>query len=328
MATEKSSITGESVTGFARVQAALRGERPDRAPKGELMLPPTLASEITGRRACEPEEGGAAPDWQVMEEALICLGADMIAVPAADPSPWQEWCQELAYWAGRQFFVWVLVDGLFQGLATSLGWSPVLVAFGRCGRGYGEAAELPGWLLLQMDRILAQVHQALQAGADGVLLGEDVAYSSGLLLPPQVVARELAPRWREVAFAVKAQRTCRGQVPLVGLHSDGMLEPLLGLLQASGFEVIHSLEPEAGMEAARLVPAWRGRLGFMGGFSVPVLVQGPETAIREEAQRLATVALDGGLVVGSSAGVVPASVPARHLTVAYEAIAEVARAGR
>jgi len=234
----------------------------------------------------------------------------------------QTWGEEVAHWAGRDLFVWAVVDGPWQGLAAAVGWSQALVLLaGRHGAaGAGAAAEVEGLLLLQLDRALAEVRQALEAGADGVVLGEDVAYAGGLFLPPSVIRERLWPLWREVVRYCAGARTARGDRPLVCFHSDGSIEDLLPLIREAGFDAVHSLEPEAGMDAARLVGLYRGQLGLWGGLSVDLLVRGARDRIIQEVKRLARAGSAGGLVVGTCSGVVPQGVPAGNLLAAYRAV--------
>ncbi|MEW5935762.1 MAG: hypothetical protein AB1816_19445, partial [Bacillota bacterium] len=263
------------MTGYERVRVALGGRPPDRVPVGEFALPPTVAAGLLGRGARQIREGGLA-SWRLVEEAVRLLGLDAVGVIADEGGPagaglgGAAWPAELGYWAGRDLFVWVVVDGPWQGLARAAGWSQALALLsGRHGADGSEAvAEVEGLLLMQLDRALAQVARALEAGADGVVLGEDVAYAGGLFLAPSVIEERLRPLWREVVRYCAGARTARGDRPLVCFHSDGKIEGLLALIRDAGFDAVHSLEPEAGTDAARLVRRYRGQLGLWGGLSV------------------------------------------------------------
>jgi len=283
-----------------------------------------VAGELGSHAGCAAS-GECAPD------------ADFAAVPGVP------WLREVAYWSSRDLFVWALVDGPWQGLAGALGWSQAIMLLagatagdhhtgrgdpsaGACGadRWAGPGGEFPveveGLLFLQLDRVLAQVGQALEAGADGIVLGEDVAYTDGLLLSPRLIREHLWPLWREVVDRCGAVRTLRGERPLLVFHSDGRVEPLIPVIREAGFDGLHSLEPEAGMDAAALVTAYRGRLGLLGGLSVDLLSRGTREEVEREAVRLARAAREGGLVVGCSSGLLPEGVSAANLLAAYRAL--------
>ncbi|MDI7250543.1 MAG: uroporphyrinogen decarboxylase family protein [Bacillota bacterium] len=317
------------MTGYERVRVALAGRRPDRVPVGEFALPSALAAALLGR-GTEQVPGGGPASWRVVEEAVGVLGLDAVGVVAGAGGSGSAgggltgpaWPEEVGYWAGRDLFVWVVVDGPWQGLAGAVGWSQALLSLsGRHGVAGSEAvAEAEGLLLLQLDRTLAEVGRALEAGADGVVLGEDVAYAGGLFPPPSVIRERLWPLWREVVRYCSGTRTARGERPLVCFHSDGSIEDLLSLIREAGFDAVHSLEPEAGMDVARLVGLYRGQLGLWGGLSVDLLVRGTLDRIIQEGKRLARAGSAGGLVVGTCSGVVPEGVPAGNLLAAYRAV--------
>lgn len=322
------------MAGYERVRVALGGRPPDRVPVGEFALPPSVAAGLLGRGADQVPEGGLA-SWRLVEEAVCLLGLDAVGVIAGEGGPaatglgGAAWPAELGYWAGRDVFVWAVVDGPWQGLARAAGWAQALALLsGRRGADGSEVAEVEGLLLIQLDRALAQVARALEAGADGVVLGEDVAYAGGLFLAPSVIEERLGPLWREVVRYCAGARTARGDRPLVCFHSDGRIEGLLPLIRDAGFDAVHSLEPEAGTDAARLVGRYRGQLGLWGGLSVDLLVRGTPDEIAAEAERLARAGIPGGLMLGTCSGVVPEGVPIANLLAAYRAAAIAGGEGR
>lgn len=334
------------VTGYDRVRLALAGRCPDRVPLGEFRLAPSLVAGLLGKGEGEtPAEGPAR--WRLEGEALRVLGADAVGVVVGQGgalsvgvdagSGWewsgQTWCEEVAYWAGRDPFVWAVIDGPWQGLTAALGWhATLLLVSGRSTPGIAErcdrVADPGGPLLLQLDRVLAEVRRALETGADGIVLGEDVAYAWGLFLPPSVITERLWPLWREVTRYCSGARTARGDKPLVCFHSDGSFEGLLPAIQEAGFDAVHSLEPEAGMDAARLVGLYRGQLGLWGGLSVDLLVRGSPGEVAGEGERLARAGRTGGLMVGTCSGVVPKEVPVVSLLAAYRAVTAVGASDR
>lgn len=328
------------MTGYQRVRVALGGRPPDRVARGELALAAAVAAALAGRPGLPPPPHGPER-WRLEEAALRVLGSDMVGVfvsplpgeacgavpggragpggPSPGPAPppaSPAWRGQLAYWAGRDLFVWAVVDGPWQGLAAALGWSEAFMLLGRSS----PPPEAEGLLVLQLDRALTEAREALGAGADGIVMGEDVAYGEGLLLAPPVIRERLWPLWREVVAGCRRERTVRGEPPLVVFHSDGRIGGLLGEIREAGFDGVHSLEPEAGMDAAALTEQYRGQLGLLGGLSLDLLGRGTPEAVAEEARRLARAAARGGLVVGSAAGVIPEGVPVGNLLAAYRAL--------
>ncbi len=312
-----------AMTGRQRVRAALDGHgRPDRPARGEFRLADGLIRRLLTMESMPPstEQTAAGERHQA---AMLALGSDMIAVhpgvgECLPGSHGPAWLEEARRLAGSDLFVWAVIDGPFQGLTVDLGWEEALRVMADSRR----AADL---LAVQAERAGQQAAVALAAGVDGVVLGEDVAHASGLMLSPRSLERDLVPLWTRLAGLVKAVRrgTALADVgPLRGyavFHSDGTIGSLLAMLEAAGFDGVHSLEPEAGMDAARLTEEWRGRLAFLGGLSLPLVTSGKAKTIEDAAQRLSRVAAEGGLVIGTTVGVVPDEVPIENLLRAYRA---------
>lgn len=305
--------------GYRRVVLALRGVPPDRVPRGELKLPVELVKGITGRKEFPSPQDA----YRAEEEALRILGSDMTSVVLTgrgDPGEFESWAEELSFWAGRSFFVWVIVDGPFHGLLSAMGWQAVFGMLGRKARSGDTTARPMGeFLSRQTGRIVRLIQTAVARGADGILLGEDVGFYGGLLVSPDFLRTELVPRWTELTSLAKTLRTTSGEVPLVAFHSDGRIQPILDDLLSCGFDAVHSLEPEAGMDVAALLAKYYGKMGLMGGISVDRMVRDVER-LCEEAARLACLARNGGLVIGSAAGILPGEVPACNVIRVYRAV--------
>ncbi len=79
----------------------------------------------------------------------------------------------------------------------------------------------------------------VRAGVDAILIGDDVAFKSGLFLPPKLMAIIWLPRIaRIIAPAVKKN------VPVL-FHSDGRIDDIVEGLISIGVDAIHPLDPYA-----------------------------------------------------------------------------------
>ncbi|MCL6580718.1 MAG: hypothetical protein K6U08_03760 [Firmicutes bacterium] len=293
-----------------RVRAALTWRRPDRVPVGEFEL-------------------------SALEPALARAGArpDSVGVVVGRPG-WKDRLVRLAGPDGGGAFVWAVVDGPFQGLAAERGLEGALLATLRSGRAERAALFRDG-----AARAAAQAREALALGADGVVVGEDVAYGGGLMLPWDLVAGELAPLWAELAEAAMGWGSkglgsgAAGAVrPLVALHCDSATVGLMDVAAQAGFDAFHPLEPGSAAAAGAGWPGrverygdrldrYRGRLGLWGGLPLDLLARGEAAQVEALARRLGDLGREGGLVVGTTSGEVPAWVPAERLAGAYAAVA-------
>ncbi len=110
--------------------------------------------------------GWGSPEQPDSEESLYLL---------------QQWQEE------SDLFVFALIDGPFSAAAKAWGWEGALTHLSAPGR-----AELE--MMAEATLELAEQARALAArGADGILLGDDIAYRRSAYINPGQPARELLP---------------------------------------------------------------------------------------------------------------------------------------
>jgi len=82
----------------------------------------------------------------------------------------------------------------------------------------------------------AELDAAEKAGADLLILCDDIAYNKGLYFSPSKFISNLLPLYQKLRNVVKETT--------MGFHSDGNVEPILDSMMDQGYSVF-SLEPEA-----------------------------------------------------------------------------------
>jgi hypothetical protein len=211
------------------------------------------------------------------------LELDFAFVPAGDPD---------ARVLGAQLHdldtavVWA-VSGVFGRVAELLGWTEALRLTA------GEPGSLAAPLAEALHAVLESVRAGIVAGADAVLIADDLAGASGPLMSPDFALDALLPCYRAAAAEVLS----RGG--LVAFHSDGDVRSLMPSLARAGFSALHlaGIAPDAlesSIDAARasgLVP--------LGGIVASALGDDPigvgEAAGRAARSRGLLVCDDGGL---------------------------------
>lgn len=154
-------------------------------------------------------------------------------------------------------------------------------------------AEKVGNHLLEIG--LESLRRVPQAKRFGVWVFDDMCNFRGPMFSPETFARVFLPVYRRIVATLKA-----AGARWVFLHCDGNLEPLLDLVVEAGFDGLNPLEHTAGMEVARLLPKYWGRLRFVGGVcNVHILPGGDRRAIRRHLEEIIEAGSRGGLVVGS-----------------------------
>jgi uroporphyrinogen decarboxylase len=125
--------------------------------------------------------------------------------------------------------------------------------------------------------------------------GDDLAYTEGLLVAPQVLRRHLFPYLKEMGNLCR-----RKDIPFI-IHSDGDLRPIMEDLMNCGFNAIHPIEPKA-MDSVELKREYGDRLALLGNIEIgETLTLGtPEQVEAEVKARIRALAPGGGYAVGSS----------------------------
>jgi len=231
------------------------------------------------------ERHWAAEGWGVVRS-----GADIDAFPFNREAAWDMSAlgeaaavlpsgMKLCPIIGKVFTATWMLMGL-EGLSMALFEQPDIVA-----RLFAEVGAIQ----------LEAVRRAAAHPATGAIFHpDDIAYTEGLLVRPEVLREHLFPWYARMA------EVCREHGVLMVYHSDGDLTEVLEDIMAAGFCAIHPIEPKA-MNAAALKAGVGDHLCLLGNIEVDRLSRGTPDEIRELCQRnIADLAYDGGYCLGSS----------------------------
>lgn len=145
-------------------------------------------------------------------------------------------------------------------------------------------------------------------------IGDDIAYKAGLLFSPTFLKRTFIPMLRACIEPLHAAGI------RVVYHSDGNLWEILDDLLDAGIDGLNPIEPLAGMTLEALRKRYGHRLLLVGGIDCSQLLPlGTSEEIRREVRNaMRFAAPGGGLFIGSSSEIVPAT-PLENVLVFYEA---------
>jgi len=205
---------------------------------------------------------------ETLAAVAVALHLDLAFVPAQEP-----WAEE-AVGLLRQADVaaaWA-VPGVLGRAAEQQGWAEVL----------RKTASQPGALAFVLSDVLHDalndVRRGQAAGADAMVIADDLAGQTGWLLAPDFALEALMPCYRQLASG--------SDVPFV-FHSDGDIRVIYPALAQAGFSAVHvavsgneaigrafqaaktsGLIPMGGVEARSLMQAGAGSTGtFAGGLA-------------------------------------------------------------
>lgn len=298
------------MTRTERVYRAISRQELDRVPKGEWKLAPELVAGILGR------EGRVTWEDEVAVREL--LGMDLVGLaPEGLTTDREVRAGELDYdlfqsWRERtDFFIFALIDGPFQRTAGRMDFVDFLMRLG------SRDEEIKKMGLKEAHFGLEVARYALRAGAHGIIIADDIAYTRGPYVNPNLLREFFLPLWGYQVEALKLD-----QVP-VFFHSDGNIMSLLPDLVAAGFTGVHSLEPSAGMDIALIKKEFGANLCLMGNFDLDFLVKAGEEEIAAEVRRIMAVAAPGGgFIFSTSSGCLGGDLPPEKVLVLYRAAEE------
>ena len=276
-----------------RVLRTLRGDATDRIARGEFFL----AEEFV--RAFLHFDG--AVEFQHRQAVVEQLDLDI--APVAFSEGWGATTQPdddraleaLMRWrAESDRFIFAVIDGPFSAAVKARGFE-MLMRYVHSAPQFAREDFQRG-----VEETLVTAQAVRDAGADGVVLGEDMAYNRSTFFSPKQLRELYFPELPRAARGIRALGLA------VFFHSDGNLNAVLDDLAASELDGIQGLEPAAGMQIGAVRERVGDALTLWGNLSFDFL-GAPRTDEEIGAAVRAIEAANGGrarLILGSCGGLV------------------------
>ena len=146
-----------------------------------------------------------------------------------------------------------------------------------------------------MDFEIARARMFLDKGAEAILIADDIAFNTGLLLPPDAMKIVAYPFYKKIIREVKAFK----DVPVI-FHSDGYLYDALPDIVNCGFDAIQSLQPSAGMDIERVKKEFGDKLCLIGNVDLNYLLPfGTPQEVEKEVKELVDKAGPDGFILST-----------------------------
>ena len=261
---------------LVEVRDVLSGHRATPPPRGELWITPEV---LKGEGLPNTAHGAIA--------LALRLGADLSFLSCSGPQALT--CDDgvlraaVATVHAKRLACGAVVNGPWQRLTEAEGLAAALLQLGG-----DDAKRLIDGLARRMQREVAAWEEA---GADLILVADDLAYDKGPYFSPALFATLLLPHYQRLFLP------SRRQSPM-GFHSDGDITLLLPALIRAGFTCL-SLEPEATSPSA----VWQRfgqRVTLLTG--IPAAWLTTPVASSQVLSGLADLALGGSLILASACG--------------------------
>jgi uroporphyrinogen decarboxylase len=150
---------------------------------------------------------------------------------------------------------------------------------------------------------------AVDAGADAVIFEDDLAFNSNTLMSPAQFDEFIGPYMKELVDVVHE----KGAKALK--HTDGNIWPIIDRFVDIGFDGIHPLQPQGGMELKDVKAHCGDKVCLLGNIDCGELLSSGTTAEVENAVRkaLKDAAQGGGYILTSSNTIHPGCNPDNYI---------------
>jgi LacI family transcriptional regulator len=153
-----------------------------------------------------------------------------------------------------------------------------------------------------------------------VLVSDDVAHSTGLMIPPDMFMDIFPHRMKRLIAPAKEHDK------LVAIHTAGKMDNVLLILHDVGFDAVHPIEPESN-DIFEIRKEWAGKMALVGNIPTALLAHGSREEIEEKVREYCVhLASSGGYVLGSSNGIVE-GIPPENFVAMTQAVHKYGRYG-
>jgi uroporphyrinogen decarboxylase len=136
-------------------------------------------------------------------------------------------------------------------------------------------------------------HFAQHDNVDVLWYSDDIAYTNGLLMPPDVLDQYFFPWLKKVGDLARKYNK-----PLI-YHTDGILYDVFDKIIDCGVDAIHPIEPKA-MALSEVKEKYGDKLCLIGHVDVDIISRGTAEEVKKKVkENIETAAYNGGYCIGS-----------------------------
>lgn len=242
--------------------------------------------------------------FQMLQPALEDI-EDVESYETADLS--MATCHLLDYYReNTDLFLMSQINGPVSALDWCLGMEDYMCY---CMTDPELVAQLAGKI---MDFEVKRAKMFLDNGAEAILIADDIAFNTGLLLPPDTMKIVAYPFYKKAIEDIKAHK----DVPVI-LHSDGYLYDAIPDIINCGFDGMQSLQPSAGMDIGKIKKEFGEQLCLIGNVDLNYLLPfGNPQEVKKEVKELVEKAGPEGFIL-STCNILTDAVPVENAKAMY-----------
>ena len=160
---------------------------------------------------------------------------------------------------------------------------------------------------------IAKAKLFIDSGADAIIIADDIAFNSGVFLPPHVMDEIAYPFYKQAVAEIKAYKP----VPVL-FHSDGDLNSVMDIIVGIGFDGLQAIQSSAGMDIAQLKYDYGDQLCLIGNIDLNyILTMAPPYEVEETVKRTIDIASPGGGYILSTCNTLIDAIPKENALAMY-----------
>jgi len=260
------------------VVAALRHQSLSRLPRGELFFSRKFLDVFF-------------PEFQGDYVGQVVSAAQLLGLSVVGVDLNEEWSRSLLregnYGRLREYFTVGYINGPVLCAISQLGFRQAMVCIKRDQQALLDVASS---LLKDVEE---KCRLARENDLSAVLLADDIAGNTGLLFSYNDFVTAILPLYRQIAGTIRSN----------GLHaffhSDGATKAIIEPLIDAGYDCIHPIDNQAGLNLDELKNTFENKVSFMGHIDI---ITWNDERIAQEVNNAEKMFKEGGLILGSTCG--------------------------
>ncbi|MCL5986191.1 MAG: hypothetical protein M1371_06455 [Actinobacteria bacterium] len=316
---------------FQRVVAALNLKLPDIVPTFEWDIHPCIIKSLMGstdlfdfverfgldgltiswgRNYLQIDENIFVDEWgikraQTQESHKIAIDgpiktiSDLGKLDVPDPldeSRFDDLKNAVSRFKNKKFLIFALND-VFSLPRDLMGYENFLVGL------YDSPSLIRSLVELSYEFNLSLGKKAKEIGADGVVMGDDIADNLSLLLSPRLYTSMFYPAFKKLISGFKEAGL------YVIKHTDGNINEVMDLIVDSGIDCLDPIDPLGGMDIKNVKEKYGNKIALKGNVNcATTLVFGTEEDVEKEVIKIIDECASGGGLIVSSSNCIHASV--------------------
>jgi uroporphyrinogen decarboxylase len=305
-------IGGSNLNSISLVMDAIRHKPGTPIARGELTLDSKFARDFLNWRKAD----AGADSLSGIDLRIACCQAlklDLVCIQSGETADKESNLSakitDLNRIADEGLFAFWVVNGSFQTAMARQGMMTFLADIA------GSPDDVCNELRQISDHVIVTMRQGVSAGAHGIIIADDIAYSQSTYISPDFVKHRLLPIWQTQV------ETARDLGVPVFFHSDGNLNAVLPYIVAAGFDGLQCIEPASGMDIKKIKTRYGKELCLMGNMDPALLsVQGSQSDAATQYARLRRAVFNLMAFAGGNDGFIFGSCSGLHAGMSPELV--------